>query len=527
MHVDAFFEYLLSKPHVYWTDVPSTNGTALDGRDGVPTEEDLALRALLPETRPKRGRRKAEDRDNESESGRSPAQRPRLEPSPTLSEDFMMARTSLIAENTTPATAHPGFSNSYHERLGPWSAQANGLPPNFRWNGPDTIQTPMSAYPHSAITPSNRQFWDASNEPQSAITPNKSRARRRHGPAVSSAWPSSGGTSSGKLRGRPSTNRSVQDGPFSTFPANPQSRDVPNISLHDSTPTATPTVERSEVPQFFPPSVTSNPNPQPTNSRPSRLGLQLQVPQRQGGPVRLATPPPPPPPPPQFVPSQPAPSLLVNGDNGTRLHTGHTPNIAQYTPLMEYFSGPMDPDPNFEHFVSIAFTQNEDTDRTNTDALKSHFICEILAAEWFDASGASIEKCTIDEADKICKEVVKNLQAESSSTEAFLINLSALAGGPLMTRLKMTRIEQGSIAHYECHWKMKYGSIEGNFTIRATVHHGIESAAIEHGPELTEESWKERYLTLRQQIQERDEVVGKLKRGVLDAIVVSNRFSGI
>jgi hypothetical protein len=519
MHVDAFFEYLLSKPHVYWTEVPSIKGTAPDGRDGVPTEEDLALRALLPETRPKRGRRKAEDRDNESESGKSPAQRPRLEPSPTLSEEFMMARTSLITENTTPATAHPGFSQGFQDRLGPWSATGGGLPPNFRWNGPDTIQTPMSAYPHSAITPSNRQLWDASNEPQSAITPNKSRARRRHGPAVSSAWPSSGGTSSGKLRGRPSTNRSVQDGPFSTFPANPQSREVPNISLHDSTPTATPIVERSEVPQFFPPSTTSN--PQPMNGRPSRLGLQLQVPQRQGGPVRLATPPPPAP-----VPSPSASSLLGSGDDSANLQPGHIPN-AHLTPLMEYFSAPIGPDPNLEHFVSIAFTQNEDTDRTNMDALKSHFICEILAAEWFDASGASIEKCTIDEADKICKEVVKNLQAESSSTEAFLINLSALAGGPLMTRLKMIRLEQGSVAHYECHWKMRFGSIEGNFTIRATVHHGMESAALEHGPEPTEESWKERYLNLRQQIRERDEVVGKLKRGVLDTIVMSNQYSDI
>ncbi|EPE36265.1 hypothetical protein GLAREA_05603 [Glarea lozoyensis ATCC 20868] len=519
MHVDAFFEYLLNKPHIYWTDVPGVNEAALDGRDGVPTEEDLALRALLPETKPKRGRRKAEDRDIESESGKSPAQRPRLEPSPTLSEDFMMARTPQMAENATPATTHPGFSNGFQDRMGPWSNTGGGLPPNFRWNGPDAIQTPMSAYPHSAITPSNRQLWDVSNEPQSAITPNKSRARRRHGPAVSSAWPSSGGTSSGKLRGRPSTNRSVQDGPFSTFPANPQSREVPNISLHDSTPTATPVVERSEAPRFFPPSAPSN--PQPTNGRPSRLGLQLQVPQRQGGPVRLATPPPPP------VITPPAPSsLLVTRDDSTDLQPGHITN-SQFIPLMQYFTGPIRPDPNLEHFVSIAFTQNEDTDRTNMDALKSHFICEILAAEWFNASGASIEKCTIDEADKICKEVVKNLQAESSSTEAFLINLSALAGGPLMTRLKMTRLEQGSIAHYECQWKMRFGSIEGNFTIRATVHHGVESAALEHGPEPTEESWKERYLNLRQQIRERDEVVGKLKRGVLDTIVMSNQYNDI
>ncbi|CAG8982066.1 hypothetical protein HYALB_00008793 [Hymenoscyphus albidus] len=504
MHVDAFFEYLLGKPHVYWTQVPSPNSLNVEGRDGVPAEEDLALRALLPETRPKRGRRKAEDRDNESDAGKSPAQRPRIEASPTLSEDFLIARASLIGDNATPASAHPGFSQNFTERMAPWSATGT-LPPNFRWNGSDNIQTPLSAYPQSAITPSNRLMWDGADEPQSAIT-RKSRSRRRHGPAVSSAWPSSGGKSAGKLRGRPSSNRSVQDGPFSTFPANPASRDVPTINLHDNTPTATPVVDRSEVPQFFPPAPAAN-NQSMNNGRPSRL--QLQVPQRQGGPVRLATPPPPGPPP---------PVVLLNGEDSPNLQNDQIP-ISRQAPLMEYFNSPENDDPNFQQFVSIEFTQNDDTDRTNMDALESHFICEILAADWYDASGASIEKCSVDEADKICKEVVKNLQAGSSSTEAFLINLSALAGGPLMTRLKMTRLEQGTVAHYECQWKMKFGSIEGSFTIQAIIHHGAESAALEHGPEPTEESWKKMYLDLRQQIRERDEKLGKLKRGVLDTLV--------
>jgi hypothetical protein len=514
MHVDAFFEYLLSKPHVYWAQIPSLNEPVSDfRRDGVPAEEDLALRALLPETKPKRGRRKAEDRENDEDTGRSPAQRPRLE-SPTLSDEFMNAK-SLIPDSATPASAHPGFNQTLHDRMVPWSAteMRGTLPGNFRWNGPDSAQTPLSAYPQSAITPSNRsQLWNDSSEPRSAITPSRGRSRRRHGPAVSSAWPNSGGTSSGKLRGRPPSNRSVTDGPFSTFPANPGAKDVPTINLRDNTPTATPIVSDQEVNHFFPPAVpSSQPNPPALNGRPSRL--QLHVPPRQGGTVRLATPPPP-------------PVVLVNGENDSDMQSA-TLTSSHVTPLMEYFGTPADQDPNFQHFVSIAFRQNEDTDRTNMDALESHFICEILAADWYDASGQSIEKCCIDEADKICKQVVKNLQAESSSTEAFLINLSALAGGPLMTRLRMTRLEQGSIAHYECHWKMRFGSIEGEFTIRATIHHGIESTALEHGFEPTEESWKKRYLDLRQQIRERDGTVGKLKRNILDALVVSNQYSSV
>ncbi|KUJ08539.1 uncharacterized protein LY89DRAFT_788903 [Mollisia scopiformis] len=511
MHVDAFFEYLLNKPHVYWTQIPSMNDPSSEfGRDGVAAEEDLALRALLPETRPKRGRRKAEDRD-ESETGKSPSQRPRLD-SPTLSEDFIMARTSLIADNTTPATAHPDFQQSFGDRMMPWSADTRGaMAPAFRWPpSSDTLQTPLSAYPQSAITPSNRgHMWN--DEPRSAITPQKGR-RRRHGPAVSSAWPSSGNASSSKLRGRPPSNRSVTDGPFSTFPVNPSLKEGPTINLRDSSTVATPIVSDADTNHFFPPNVpAAPPNPPLQTGRPS--GLQLQVPQRQGGTVRLATPPP--------------PVVLVNGQGDTEMQQNPAADVQTFVPLMEYFANPAAHDPGFENFVSIAFRQNEDPDRTNMDALESHFICEILAADWYDATGASIEKCSIDEADKICKEVIKNLQAESSSTAAFLINLSALAGGPLMTRLRMTRLEQGSVSHYECHWKMRFGSIEADFKIAATVHHGPDSGPLEHGPEQSEESWKKRYLDLQQRIRERDQTVGKLKRGVLDALVVSNQFSSI
>jgi hypothetical protein len=355
MHVDAFFEFLLNKPHVYYTQVPLINDPSSEfGRDGVAPEEDLALRALLPETRPKRGRRKAEDRD-ESDTGKSPSQRPRLD-SPTLSEDFMMARASLIGDNTTPATAHPDFQQSF--RMAPWSAtELRGPTPDtsFRWPPTDGNQPlsaqPLSAYPQSAITPSNRtQLWGDANEPRSAVTP-KSRARRRHGPAVSSAWPSNGGISSGKLRGRPPSNRSITDGPFSTFPVNPGgSRDVPTISLGDNTPTATPVVGNSDGPHFFPAGLqTNDPNSQAQNGRPSRL--QLQVPERQGGTVRLATP----------------PQVLVNGPVDTEMHqdlSSHRdpPSNPQHiTPMMEYFISPGDQDPNFAGFVSFAFRQNEDT----------------------------------------------------------------------------------------------------------------------------------------------------------------------
>ena len=529
MHVDAFFEYLMNKTHVYWTQVPSIHETSEVGRDGVSAEEDLALRALLPETRPKRGRRKAEDRDDDLELGKSPSQRARVN-SPTLSEDFMMARASLIADTATPATAHPAFNHAFDDRIVPWSANnvRASVPNAFRWGQPADAQTPMSAYPRSALTPSSdrNNLWNDGS--QSAITPNKARSRRRHGPAVSSAWPSNSTTSNGKMRGRPPSNRSVTDGPFSTFPANPGPRDVPTINLHENSSSTTPTVGHSDIPHFFPSNMNTNPPatdlPGP-NGRPSRL--QLQVPQRQGGAVRLATPP-------------PAAMLNELGDIGVQhdpAMQGDTINHSQLitphpnntTPVMEYFNTPStgDPDANFQQFVSIAFRQNEDTDRTNVDALESHFIYEILSAEWHNPSGAIIERCSIDEAAKICKQVIKNLQAESSSTEAFLINLSALAGGPLMTRLRMTRYDHDGRTDYECHWKMKFGSIEGDFTIRATVENSATPKAVEHVLGDSEASWKQRYLDLQQQLKDRDSKVGQLKSGLLDALVLSNQWTPV
>ena len=514
MHIDAFFEYLLNKPHIYWTQIPSISESPSGlGRDGVPPEEDLALRALLPETRPKRGRRKAGDRDDDSEDGKTP-QRRRLN-SPTLSEDFMIARASLVPENT-PQAIHQVFN----DRVVPWSAtepRGPGVP--FRWTHPDENQTPMSAYPQSAITPSmNRSnLWNDGS--RSAITPDKARSKRRHGPAVSSAWPSNGNSSMGKLRGRPPSNRNVTDGPFTTFPAAPSTRDVPTINLRDNTPMATPITANTGTPHFFPPDMgmpaPAPPAPQEQNGRPGRL--QLQVPQRQGGSVRLATPPPPPPPP---------PPVLLHAQNPT-MQSEPINQPQQFTPMMEYFNTPStgDPDSGFNHFVSIAFRQNEIADRTNVDALESHFVSEILSADWYDGNEAMIERCSLDEADKICKQVIKNLQAESSSRETFLINLSALAGGPLMTRLRMTRVEFGMKTDYGCHCKMKFGSIEGEFTIRATVARDTMPKIIENTQDDTETTWKQRYLDLKQQIRERDELESKLKRGVLDALVSSNHLS--
>ena len=73
MHVDAFFEYLMDRGSPYWTEIPDENVPIAElEREGVLAEDDMALRALLPHIKPKRGRRKP----GEDDMGKSPSQRP-------------------------------------------------------------------------------------------------------------------------------------------------------------------------------------------------------------------------------------------------------------------------------------------------------------------------------------------------------------------------------------------------------------------------------------------------------------------
>ncbi|KAA6409795.1 MAG: hypothetical protein FRX48_06407 [Lasallia pustulata] len=322
-HVDAFFQYCLGKPNTYYTQVPSSEIPHSDlNRDGVPPEEDLALRALLPEWRPKRGRRKAEDVNN-VDTG--PLKRVHLDVSTSAAaEDFSSFSDSYSAytQSAFPWSANPSNADAWaaaQVAIAPRTPGAEHNPtqqpiasqvgtPQIRWRLNDREGTPSTPYPRSAITPSHRtSATPLPNEPQSAypqpvsFRASPSRSRRRHGPAVSAAWSSGSNPTTGKLRGRPPSNRSVRDGPFSTFPANPQTKEVPTISAGTPTyaavPASTSDPASSEPPRpsHYAPTPPSHQNPTPTlhfqplARKPSKL--QLQVPEHLGAPVRLATPP--------------------------------------------------------------------------------------------------------------------------------------------------------------------------------------------------------------------------------------------
>ncbi|KAL8964011.1 MAG: hypothetical protein Q9183_004774 [Haloplaca sp. 2 TL-2023] len=322
-HVDAFFHYLLNIPNAYYTERPSREDQPADAvRDGVPAEEDLALRALLPELRPKRGRRKAEDAEEDG----TPAKKVQHQRS-TSAEFFhpFDPQYSAHPSSSAPWSAQPHQADAWAAAQmalapktpstgrTPSTAQLSNLDATqqMRWKANDQEGTPMTPYPQSAITP--RHKYNASpafEEPRSA-NPSSIRiqGRKRHGPAVSSAW-SHATTPSGKLRGRPPINRSVTEGPFSTFPANPSNKDSPQGNFGMLVTKSSPQHDPSQSsPPNAQPTITVTPQSAGADSsavrRPSKL--QLQVPEHAGGPVRLATP----------------PRVLINGETdrqGSRTH---------------------------------------------------------------------------------------------------------------------------------------------------------------------------------------------------------------
>ncbi len=224
---------------------------------------------------------------------------------PSQTDVWSAAQVALAPAPKTPSTGQTSTPNQL-------SAQIGAQQMRWRFNN---IETPSSPYPQSTTIP--RHAFSASpafDEPASAhpsttptISKSPSRIRKRHGPAVSSAWPSNSNTSTGKLRGRPPSNRSVQDGPYSTFPANPDPKATPSISVgtptqgspdpsRENTPAAQPLIQYVQPPTLADPTIL-----------PKRSKLQLQVPEHSGGPVRLATP----------------PTVLINGESSRQSSHNH------------------------------------------------------------------------------------------------------------------------------------------------------------------------------------------------------------
>ncbi|KAJ5357707.1 ARS binding protein 2 [Penicillium brevicompactum] len=549
MHIDAFFEYCLGMPHNYYTQLPPSGPFVGDPRDGVALEEDLALRALVPQWKPKRGRKRVEDRDEEDKIPK----RPQLDTSVGgLHQSSFPSHSVTFPQSAIPFSAFPDDMESHD----PWMTATTSFPngngqeqqgQDIRWRLPERDASPAN-YPQSAIVPRSHLPSDVlmSAEPQSAVTPStggKARARRRHGPAVSSAWPNSNGMSGGKSRGRP-PNKGSSSGSFTTFQVNP-SRESSQAPTTDTQ--STPLVLDTHPPQPFQ-TPTYNQTPTPVvQGRPSKL--QLQVPQHSGAPVRLATP----------------PRLVVNGVNGAII-----PGAGNETPNGSHHDGHNDTERN-----AIMPSKPSSLGHDNATNPPNPTIEDIVRALTEELIHARIvghaNTIHTDEAAALASAIVINVSSIYSQFQlgtptlllAFHLGIGHHFGftgtqpGSLVIKVERAANPDGSrgpmanghpagsqytVSHeYQASnsFSMQItlaninpgigatGSSAHSNTVKAPLHainRSVHAADLEldndeFGEPATEATWKQRYTRLRAQMQKRDQSLSQYKRKIVESVM--------
>ncbi|KAK2591180.1 hypothetical protein QQS21_011136 [Conoideocrella luteorostrata] len=554
MHVKAFFEYLMNIPNDYWIRIPNDpNPIASAVRDGVAVEDDMALRALLPHIRPKRGRKRPEGDD----ATMSPAQRQRLSP-PSAVDDYRGGPSG-------PWSAHPDARSTM-------PMDQSRTQTSNAWGHNGSLQTPSSRWPHSAVTPTTRgSFWDDALEPHSAVTPTKGKlaAHRRGAKNVSSAWKTVGQEPGTRTRGRPPINRTPVDGPGQ----HPQQSWTPTHETSESPhfprpplppPTSQAHAHHHPKQQYQPPNGYAVGAEMPTREqhelhmpyegrRPARPSISLQVPERSGGSVRLATPPMPEPAASQ--PSQPpqvqakgtqAPSVPRDDGDDSKYQDGWRRFAKEATDAYEQVadqvngttgSGLVDgggelPDYYFDKMA----------DRTNVDALVAYFTRSMSEADWQDVNGNSVKTVDLEESAAMVHAMLQTMYKTATSPQAFLINLAALAGSTTLVtnRPKCTRLsERDGQFTYKCEWEYQFGQVKGGFTFEQAVPASMWAKTKTQPPVppvggeasgggddegedkdqlFTKEYWQRKYEVLTAEMATRDKDLADLKFKIMSAL---------
>ncbi|KAH7005758.1 ARS binding protein 2-domain-containing protein, partial [Fusarium venenatum] len=514
MHVKAFFEYLMDIPNDYWTRIPTdSNPTSQPIRDGVALEDDMALRALFPHIRPKRGRKRPVEDDTATS----------LSPAPTQAQ--IQTHGHSHRSHLAPSSAVDGVS-------GPMSADPSRLT-GAPWTPSDIQQTPLFRWPQSAITPTSRNsFWDDALEPQSAVTPSRPKlATQRRGPKnVSSAWRPGVANGTVKPRGRPPMNRTSVDvslPPFSvgttTATTTDEAESEPAAPIY--TPPVSVAPKTDDGPPGGPvsiPSITSQPHPIPP--RPSRPSISLTVPNRPSGSVRLATPPP--------------PVVVINGQ----------PSETQRYPHPAYSGIPP------SHFskatqeaaaTSRQRAQNEEEmthpkdvprfyferleDRTNVDEVIAYMMRGCFAAIWLDAEDNPAHVCTTHEAMAITNCILEEMYKTAISPQAFLINLAAVTGGGYLlsgkSKIKRLGVNDGAMK-YSCEWEYGFGHFRGTYHMEQIVplelleeqDASLEPTSEGSGTKLSTDEWQAKYENLLMAMGEKDKKFMDLRTKVTDLL---------
>lgn len=527
MHVDAFFEYCLGHQHQYYTQLPSIGPYVGDSRDGVPLEEDLALRALVPQWKPKRGRKRAEDRDVEEEKA---VKRPQLDTSVEgLQPGGFHPHSVNFPQSAIPFSAFPGGDD-------PWITASSAYPQHgqdLRWRLPERETSP-TGYPQSAIIPRGNQPSEShlSVEPRSAVTPSiseKSRSRRRHGPAVSSAWTNSNGLSSGKNRGRPPSKHTTS-GSFSTFHVD-AARDSPNISadsLHQSSPL--PTGQRSSEqmtgPRLGQSSVSAN------NGRPNKL--QLQVPRHFGAPVRLATP----------------PTLLVNGVNETVVQADEAPtsglaengDVKQHgdsstkitiDDLIRAFSDelaraqitgraePLKHDEARQLSSAIVANASSTFSQFPPDSQALHIAAYLGIAHHFGLAVPRPSSLLLN-IDTIPRREGRSSTMphanQDSITTKYNVSLEYTSSYSFSIQLILNDLHLGTLAPVAYPNTLAMTQAQKKFDLEHDLE-TVDSGDYDLDASVSEETWKSRYMRLRVQMQKRERALAHYKRKIVESVM--------
>ncbi|CAK7227719.1 hypothetical protein SBRCBS47491_006663 [Sporothrix bragantina] len=500
MHVNAFFDYLMDRPHPYWTNIPTGPYPVSEHlRDGVAAKDDMALRALIPEIKPRRGRRRPDDDDQEFFGGRSPPRRQRLDDyvDDLSAPESAAGRWSVHSDGSSEF----GLSHRQHVQASDMTGvvQSHLQTPPPAWSA-GLMNTPLSVYPQSAVTPSTRlNSW--ADEPRSAVTPSSSQPARkpgrRHGAkVVSSAWRSSGAGGSGKTRGRPPINR------------NGNHHTIPPASTQEAAFPPTSTVGRT-TPTYPPVTSTYSSHMESTTSAPHASMSIQEVPPMSAlahllrrhshslllhkyDPAALELPLPM-----DFAPDpsgqhSQTPSLVdthspaggTNIGSGTTGATSVTPEIVPDVAAGMDFEIMQKPGgdhnapnaaPRPKPIYSVQFGAGAPGDRTNIDEIEAYFMTEVFAATWYDENDQRIPPCSVEEACALVDIVIEDLVKGASCREAFLINLAALAGGKILMSKAETRIKRlertADYTKYDFSWELRFGDVCGQFSITEVVEH--------------------------------------------------------
>ncbi|KAM0608567.1 hypothetical protein ACHAP1_002836 [Verticillium nonalfalfae] len=300
-------------------------------------------------------------------------------------------------------------------------------------------------------------------------------------------------------------------------------------------------------------SLNESPSQRPRIESPASEDISLQVPERVGGSVRLATPPRPYFPPPNM---QLPPEVVVNGQPNPN-HGGYMnqafSSTAAPTNVARAAAATSNPRPTAQQYTSNPAFNFETTDhevpsldpaprvtplgffddmeeRTNIDATFGYFHSEVLRADWYDASGKRTPPCSLDEAHALVASIIEALYAAAASHAAFLINVAALAGGTmLMTTDKMQvrrLIEYEDRTHFECSWVYRLGSVKGTYRMAQTVEHerwqrSPDVSEAEDDPGTTKGSgglWRKKYENLMKEMRAKDAELAAMKKKVLSML---------